>query len=157
MLLFALVFPDGQPLGRAWSWALLGLLRCTSRRGASSGSVDRSTGVVGGGGGSMDDRPCPRSDGGAFIVRYGAPGRRSDAREFSLSSSPSLRRCDPPRLLEPATRDSEGLFDLVLATRRLEALHDLSLLLLLTISLLLLPVAVVCLSCATACGTWGCW
>ncbi len=39
-------------------------------------------------------------------------------------------------------RLEEGLFDLVLATQRLEALHDLNLLILLTLSLLLVPIAV---------------
>ncbi|HLE38107.1 MAG TPA: PP2C family protein-serine/threonine phosphatase [Acidimicrobiia bacterium] len=141
MLFFALVFPDGRPLSRGWSWALFGFAAHVAAWSVFPGSV-------------VDPREWadtaavawtvvpPLGAMAALIVRYGRVDEawRPQIRLVVVAFSTTVVTILAFWALQP--RLEEGLFDLVLATRRLEALHDLNLLLLLTASLLLLPVAV---------------
>ena len=141
MLLFALVFPDGRPLGRAWSWALLGFAVHVAAWSIFPGSVidPREWSVAAATAWTIVPALAATA---ALIVRYGRVEevRRPQIRLVVVAFSATVATILAFWSLQP--RLEEGLFDLVLATRRLEALHDLNLLLLLTISLLLLPVAV---------------
>ena len=133
--------PDGRPLGRAWSWALLGFAVHVAAWSIFPGSVIDPRG------GRWRRRRHGRSSLPSQRRRHSsfdtAAWKRSDARRFGLSSSPSLRRSRPSSPFGACNRDSRRVCSTLCSQpRRLEALHDLNLLLLLTISLLLLPVAV---------------
>jgi serine phosphatase RsbU (regulator of sigma subunit) len=141
LLWFALVFPDGRPLGRVWTWFVAGFLahvaafalfpgtwldpRQWEPAAASAWTLVPALGAV-----------------AALIVRFTripAEGRLQ-IRLVVVALGATIASIVAFWALQP--RLESGLFDLVLATRRLEALHDLNLLILLTASLLLLPVAV---------------
>ena len=141
LLVFALIFPDGRSLGRIWSWVLGGFVAHVLLWSVFPGTV-------------VDPREWAPALSvawtvvpalgavAALIVRYGRVGaeRRPQIRLVVVALSATVASILAFWALQP--RLEEGLFNLVLATRRLEALHDLNLLLLLTASLLLLPVAV---------------
>lgn len=141
LLLFALVFPDGRPLGRWWSLAVGGfsvhVLLWAALPGSWLDPREWATGAA------VAWTVLPGLGAvAALIVRYSRidPERRSQIRLVVVAFSATVATILAFWALQP--RLEEGLFDLVLATRRLEALHDLNLLFLLTLALLLLPVAV---------------
>ena len=140
-LYFCLVFPDGRPLGRIWSGALIGFgvhvlvwsvfpgSFADPREWASSAAL-------------VWTLAPPLGALAALIVQYQRieASRRPQIRLVVVAVAATVVTTLVFWVLQP--RLEAGLFDLVLATKRLEALHDLNLLLLLTLSLFLLPVAV---------------
>lgn len=138
---FALVFPDGRPLGR---WSALAVGAVTAQVviwSLAPGSV-------------ADPRTWPGAGAVAWTVAVALGVVVLVVVRFFRTPETDRRPIAPVvvalsatvlsillfALLQPRLHD--GLFDLVLATPRIEALHDLNLLLFLTVSLLLLPLAV---------------
>ncbi len=140
VLYFALVFPDGRPLGRWWAIAL----------GALSFHVVAWSLFPGG---AIDPREWPAAVAAVWTIAPPLLAVAALTMRFVRIEADSRPRIRLVVVAFSATvacilafwalqpRLEEGLFDLVLATRRLEALHDLNLLILLTASLLLLPIA----------------
>ena len=141
VLIFALVFPDGRPLGRVWLWATMAFTAHVVSWSVFPGTVTdpREWGTFAG---TLWTVVPPVAAVAALITRYvRADGaQRPQIRLVVVAFTATVGGALALWVLQP--RLEQGLFDLVLATPRLEALHDLNLLVLLTVSLLLLPVAI---------------
>lgn len=137
---FGFFFPDGKSLGRTWD-VLLGL------------TIGHIVLWAVFGGSFLDPREWPGGGAGwtlglcllvvaALLTRvFRTPdAERIKIAPVAIAVTATMASIVLFWLLEP--RLEEGVFDLVLATPRLSALHDLNLLLLFTASLLLLPFAV---------------
>ena len=141
LLWFALIFPDGRRLGRVWSLVVGGFVLHVALFALLPGSwVDPREWTVGV---AITWTLVPAMVAvSALIVRYARLPEegRPQVRLVVVAFAATIATIVAFWALQP--RLEAGLFDLVLATKRLEALHDLNLLVLLTACLLLLPVAV---------------
>ena len=140
VLYFALVFPDGNPLGRGWAIAFAVFGVHLAAWSLFPGSVIDPREWSGPAEAAWTVAPALLAT-AALIVRFSRVDQehRPPIRLVVIAFSGTVASIVMFWALQP--RLEQGLLDLVLATKRLEALHDLNLLILLTASLLLLPVA----------------
>ncbi len=141
LLYFAVLFPDARPLGRIWMAVLAGFTLHVGLWAVFPGTA-------------LDPREWPAAAAVSWTVLPALGAVAALVTRFvrsPIEMRPQIRLVVIAFAATMATilvfwalqpRLEEGLLGLVLATERLEALHDLNLLILLTLSLLLIPVAV---------------
>ena len=137
---FAFYFPDGRSLGRAWD-VLLGVVVAHIAAWAVFAGTFVDPRRWPGGGAGWTIAVCLVVVAALMTRVVRTPdAERLKIAPVAIAVAATVVSITLFWLLDP--RLEEGVFDLVLATPRLAALHDLNLLLLFTVSLLLLPFAV---------------